>query len=330
MNKFFIITSLFFIFSCQSIKKEHVVQGEAQGTTYTVKYLSYKEQKGLKQQMDSLLLAFDFSVSTYRPQSLISQFNKSNRVQPDFTFEEVYRASKRIHAETDGAFDPTIGPVISAWGFGFENPQKLDSGKVDSLLTFCGFNLYHYEQEYLVKDSTSAQLNFNAIAQGYAVDLMGQLLGKKGLKDYYVELGGEILVKGKNKELKNWQIGIDQPLDENLDRELSHIIGLSNAAMATSGNYRKYYEIDGVKYAHTIDPKTGFPVQHSLLSASIVAEDCMSADAYATACMVMGVEKAKQFIDSQRSVEGILIFQNQKGELEAYISKGLKNQVQSL
>lgn len=316
--------------SCNSVKSEFIVQGEAQGTTYTVKYLSYKEIPQLKPKLDSLLEDFDQSVSTYIPQSSISQFNLKNTIELDAVFEHLFRSSKLVSVETDGAFDPTIGPLISAWGFGYEDRTKLDSTDVDSLMQYCGFRLFTLNDHLLKKEDSSASINFNAIAQGYAVDLMLSLVKNYDTEDIYVELGGEISVIGKNKRMQDWQIGIDKPIDGNYDRQMSHVVGLDNKSMATSGNYRNYYEIDGIRYSHTIDPKTGFPVTHSLLSATVVAKNCMLADAYATACMVMGVEQSIQFFERNSEVEGLLIYQNQEGEMESYLSEGLKDKIKTL
>lgn len=315
---------------CSTVKSEFKIQGEAQGTTYTVKYLSYKKIPNLKFKLDSLLAKFDQSVSTYQKTSLISHFNSSNSQELDPVFEHLYRSSKMVSVETDGAFDPTIGPLISAWGFGFENRSKLDSSMVDSLLEHCGFNLFHLDGKKLLKVDSLASLNFNAIAQGYAVDLMLDMVKSYQLNDIYVELGGEIAVSGRNKSLQSWQIGIDKPIDKNYERQISYVVGLSNKAMATSGNYRNYYEIDGKRYAHTIHPITGFPVEHSLLSATVITKNCMLADAYATACMVMGVEKSIEFLNRNDEIEGLLIYQDQNGNLENYVTSGIENKIKEL
>lgn len=331
MKKTLIISLLLTTFTfCKSVKSEFTVQGEAQGTTYTVKYLAYKKIPQLKEKLDSLLNGFDESVSTYKANSLISQFNRNNVQEIDEVFETLFRTSKIISVETDGAFDPTIGPLISAWGFGFEKRSQLDSLKVDSLLAHCGFELFNLNHKSLIKTDSSATINFNAIAQGYAVDLMLTLVHSYSIENVYVELGGEIAVIGKNKSMNNWQIGIDKPVDHNYEREMSHIVSLSNKGMATSGNYRNFYEIDGKRYSHTINPKTGFPVEHSLLSATIIAKNCMLADAYATACMVMGVEQSIKFFERNKEIEGLLVFQNEKGEMETYMTNQLSNSIKTI
>lgn len=317
------------LFSCEQEAKTFVVQGEAQGTTYTIKYISKQEIKDLKVQMDSLLDAFDQSLSTYKDNSLISKLNRGESIKLDAPFKAVYLRSMELNQQSDGAFDPTIAPLISSWGFNFENPQVLDSAQVDSLLQYCGFQHFEIRGDSLMPLKLGVQLNFNAIAQGYAVDLMGEILKRHKQSNFYVELGGELVVRGKNPEREEWKIGIDKPIDDNLDRELSHLVRLSNKAMATSGNYRSYYEFEGKKYPHTLNPKTGFPVQHHLLSATIIAEDCMTADAVATACMVMGFEKSKSWIEQLEGVEALLIY-SEKDQLNSYHSSGLQGKVEPI
>lgn len=312
--------------SCNHAIKEHAVTGEAQGTTYTVKYIQHDEQEGLKEELDSLLLSIDNSMSTYKPSSLISALNTGERIEMDPMFLDVFYRSNEINSITDGAFDPTIGPLISAWGFNFESPMKLDSFKVDSLKSLCGFNQFIVEKPFLEIIKTEASLNFNAIAQGYSVDLMAKLLDAKKIENYYVELGGELIVKGKNKEGKLWRIGIDKPQGENLARNLSHIIPLNNKAMATSGNYRKFYEVDGVKYSHTISPKTGFPVKHNLLSATVIADNCMDADAFGTSFMVLGLEKSIEILDENPNLDAILIY-SEGEELKSYYTPNIESSV---
>lgn len=302
---------------------EIVVRGEAQGTTYTVKYIA-EEYNGIKEELDSLLRSIDQSMSTYLPSSSISSLNKGDTILLDPMFTEVYQLFKEVRQKTDGAFDPTIGPLIKAWGFDYSNPQRMDSSIVEELLSHCGVEQFVKEGQKLWRKDSLARINFNAIAQGYSVDLMCEILEDKGIENYYVELGGELKVKGENKFDQLWVIGIDQPEGENLERKLATRMSLEDAAMATSGNYRKFYEVDGKKYSHTLNPKTGFPAQNSLLSATVVADNCGLADAMATAFMVMGVEKTKNYLHKDQSVRVHLIYENNEGELESFTSDGLK------
>lgn len=306
-------------------KTEVVVRGEAQGTTYTVKYIA-EEYDGIKVQLDSLLHAIDLSMSTYIPNSTISMLNKGDTVMVDSMFLEVVELSKEISTLTNGAFDPTIGPLIKAWGFDYSDPEKMDSTKILRLLNASGFDKFQSEGNRFWKTDSLARINFNAVAQGYAVDLMAKVLDSKNLENYYVELGGELIVKGTNKYGDLWIIGIDSPNGKNLERVLSQRISLNNKAMVTSGNYRKFYEVDGEKYSHTINPVTGYPAKNKLLSATVVAEDAGSADALATALMVMGVEKAKVFLDENTAIGAHLIY-SENGEFKTYTTEDVKKNV---
>jgi len=305
------------------------INGMAQGTTYTIKYIA-EEISNLKQEMDSLLDAVDYSMSTYKKESLISQLNQGDSVHLDSMFYAVFKESEEIYALTNGAFDPTIGPIIKAWGFDYADPTKLDSNKVDSLLAYCGFDKFNLKGLSLFKSVKEARLNFNAIAQGYTVDLMADLLAKYGVDNYYVELGGELIVSGLNERNELWRIGIDKPTHDNLQRELNHIVQLEDRAMATSGNYRTYIEMDGEKYAHSISPKSGYPVKDRLLSATIFADKCSAADAYATAFMVMGLEKSMDFLDSHKEIDAILIYSNEQNVIESFISPRVEERVEEL
>ncbi|MCB0802928.1 MAG: FAD:protein FMN transferase [Flavobacteriales bacterium] len=330
MKGILLIAIVIFFSACQPNKKqEFVFQGEAQGTSYTVKYINNQELISLKSSIDSLLLAIDNSMSTYKPSSRISALNKGEKIEMDKMFQTVFQRSIEINKATDGAFDPTIGPLISAWGFNFENPMHLDSLKVDSLKNLCGFDKFEVNQTSLMKVNSNASLNFNAIAQGYSVDLMAEVLEIYRIDNFYVELGGELKVKGKNKNGVYWRIGIDKPVDENLGHELSHIISLNNKAMATSGNYRKFYEINGEKYSHTLSPKTGYPVKHKLLSATVIAEDCIDADAYGTSFMVLGLEKSKEILKLHPELQAVLIYAV-GDSLKSYYSDAIAKQIVEL
>ncbi|MEQ8623729.1 MAG: FAD:protein FMN transferase [Vicingaceae bacterium] len=323
------------LFSCQPnksdsnelVNQEYILQGEAQGTTYTIKYLG-DSSLSLKHQVDSLLSAFDKSLSTYLPSSLISQFNQSDSMVIDEIFKQVFLLSKEINEITSGAFDPSIGPLIKAWGFDYSKPEKMDSTKVDSLLAICGFDLFSLKDSVLSKKVKGARLNFNANAQGYSVDLICKLLDEKKVENYYVELGGELKVKGKNKRGEWWLIGIDRPEGKNLERNLGARISLENQAMATSGNYRKYYEIDGNRYSHTLNPKTGYPAKNKLMSATVIANDCGTADAYATAFMVMGVDKTKSFLKNHPELSAYLIYSGEEENFETYFTPHLAKSIE--
>lgn len=305
---------------------EVIVRGEAQGTSYTIKYIA-EEHDGVKQVMDSLLKAIDQSMSTYLPSSDISRLNDGDTIEMDQLFQKVFELSQEVNLATGGAFDPTIGPLIKAWGFDYSNPQKMDSSLVQELLVNSGFDQFEQQGIRLWKKNEQARINFNAVAQGYSVDVMAEVLDQRGIENYYIELGGELKVKGKNKFGDWWIIGIDQPQDENLERKLAERISLENLAMATSGNYRKYYEIDGKRYSHTLNPKTGYPAENNLLSATVVSKDCGMADALATAFMVMGGEKAKEYLKEHPEVQAHLILAKEGDSFESFTTDKMKSRL---
>lgn len=315
--------------SKQKNEDEQIIQGEAQGTTYTVKYIA-EHDSTLKRQVEALLKEIDLSLSTYIPNSTISQLNQGDSIQVDRFFEEIFIRSKELSKLTKGAFDPTIAPLIEAWGFDYSKPEQMDTAVVEAHLSHCGFHLFELKNFWLIKKDPKAKLNFNAIAQGYTVDLMAELLEYNGINRYFIELGGEVIVKGKNKNSVFWRVGIDRPSGTNLERQLSAVLSLENKAVVTSGNYRKFVEINGVRYNHTINPKTGFPVRHALLSATVVAENSATADALATAFMVMGVEKSKSFLKDHPEYDAILIFSGREEPLETYITAGIREKVEEI
>lgn len=337
MHKISVLAIALLLLACQEeakqTQKEHyaeiLVSGEAQGTTYTVKYIG-EEHIGLKDELDSLLEAIDNSMSTYLATSTISKLNQSDSVSVDSMFENVFNMSMRANLLTGGAFDPSLGPLFKAWGFDYSVPTPMDSAMVDSLLEFCGMNQFILVDGLIKKRNQSASLNFNAIAQGYAVDLMAAVLRRHGLENFYVELGGELKVRGHNSKNAPWRIGIDKPQGKNLERVLQHIVKLQNKAMATSGNYRNYYEVEGEKYSHTIDPATGFPVKRNILSATVIVSSCAYADALATAFMVMGLDASKEMIEKNNTISAILIYSDEEGNMQSYISEDLNDQIEAL
>lgn len=333
MKQLIYIFSIFTLVACGAEQKkesktpstEVVIKGEAQGTTYTIKYLAEEYEKGLKERFDSLLNAIDQSMSTYVPNSTISALNNGDTVQIDDMFKKVFELSYNINQQTEGAFDPTIGPLIKAWGFDYSNPQKMDTAIVQDLLANSGFEQFELKGNVLNRKSPKARINFNAVAQGYSVDLMANMLDNMQLNNYYVELGGELKTKGKNKFGDLWVIGIDRPVGKNLERNLVQRMSLDDAAMATSGNYRKFYEVDGQRYSHTLNPINGFPALNSLLSATVIAEDCGTADAYATAFMVMGKDASIEYLKQHSELKAYLISSTESGDFQTYVSLNLEN-----
>jgi len=303
------------------------VSGQTMGTIqYNVKYLG-DDVPNYKSEIDSVLKAFNQSLSTYIPNSEISHLNKTGRLdKPTQMFQDVIVRSNVVFETTSGAFDPTVGPLVNAWGFGPDKIVKVpDSSKIDSLRMWVGFDRIKFSADSVVMDQ-EMYLDFSAIAKGYAVDLVAQFLESNDIFNYMVEIGGEVVAKGVNQDNEIWKIGIEDPMVNRDEQKLLAIVRLKDLGMATSGNYRNYYEVGGRTIAHTIDPRTGYNTNHSLLSASVFASDCMTADAYATAFMVLGVEESKRIVESN-DLEAFLIYQGENGELKSYISEGLKSLV---
>mgnify|MGYP001062694562 CR=1 FL=1 len=320
----FLVAAIFIVYTYrQNQVKEIHITGTTMGTIgYNVKYMD-KEQRVFKKQIDSLLVDFNQSLSTYIPDSEISVFNKTGEVTFAYPyFYDVLVASREVYQETQGAFDPTVGPLIDAWGFGAGEMIGPDSAGVDSLLQYVGFPKITFSQQGASTQQKGMKLNFSAIAKGQAIDVVGDWLATQGIAHYMVEIGGEVRTLGKNLEGDLWTIGIETP-DESRIGALFDAIQLQDQGMATSGNYRNFRVVNGQKVAHTIDPITGFPKMQTLLSATILAPSCMLADAYATASMVLGYEKAKTLIEKNPDLEAYFIYTNEQGELETFISAGL-------
>ncbi len=281
----------------------------------------YRHEDGIdfSMEVDSLLKVWNESLSTYIPDSEISRFNQDSC----FAFESKYfypvlASSKRVYESTGGAFDPTVGPLVNAWGFGPDDPNYPDSSKVDSLKNFIGFSNITFDEENVCKSVQGVQLDFSAIAKGYAVDVVAEFLKSKGIENLLVEIGGELICFGDKGNDNPWVAGIEDPDVEIEEQKLLAKISLKDRAMATSGNYRNYYIKDGVKYSHTINPSTGYPIQRNILSATVFAEDCMTADAYATAFMVLGVEGAKKVLTNTNGIEAFLVYSDEKGAISHF------------
>ena len=301
-----------------------LVQGTTMGVIgYNIKYID-DDLRNFKKEIDSLLVDFNQSLSTYIPDSEISIFNKNGEVTFSSPyFLEVLNASKAVYEESAGYFDPTVGPLVDAWGFGDGETITLDSSQVDSVLQYVGFEKVNFNQSKVFSSVSNLKLNFSAIAKGQAIDVVADYLITQGVENFMVEIGGEVRAKGKNDTDETWTIGIEVP-DESRVGGVYDAILLENSAMATSGNYRNFKIVDGKKVAHTIDPKTGYPKMITLLSATVVAPTCMYADAYATAAMAIGLPGAKKMIEENPSLEAYFIFTNEEGYTQTYISAGLK------
>lgn len=322
-NLAFLLIFIQFI-ACTTPKQNELntLQGEAIGTTYTIKYLATGTTT-FEPAIDSIIKAINKSTSTYIATSDISKINDGDTtVVVDAYFEEVFTKSAKIYSETQGDFDPTVGILVNAWGFGPENElAQLDSLKVDSLLNYVGFDKIKLENHKIIKQHPSIYLDFNAIGKGYLVDLVGRLFEKNNIQNYMIEIGGEIRARGVNQDGVAWKIAIENP-NEDGSRSFATVIQLDNESIATSGNYRKYRTTpDGKKYVHTINTKTGYATESNLLSASIIAKtDCADVDGYATACMAMGLEKTKAFLEAHPELKAFLIYIDSNGQHATYTS----------
>lgn len=297
------------------------------GTVYNVKY---QHPESLKDDITRELQLFDGSLSMFNDTSTISRVNRNEDIRTDTLFSNVIRRSLEISQATDGCFDITVAPLVNTWGFGFKQDVEPDSATIDSLMQMVGYDKIQLTPDgRVLKQDPRTMLDCSAIAKGYAVDIIASLLRRKGISNYMVDIGGEVDVAGHNPNGEVWHIGINKPQDDSLsvNSELQTILAVSGVGIATSGNYRNFYYKGGRKYAHTIDPHTGYPVQHSILSATVIASDCMSADAYATSFMVMGLDKAREFLSRHSGIDAYLIYSGDNGEYEVYMSDGMKRYI---
>lgn len=290
-------------------------QGKIFGTLYTV---TYEHNADLQTEIVAAMQAVDNSLSPFNKQSIITAINNNDSTEVDSLFSEVFHTAKQIYAESHGAFDPTVAPLVNAWGFGFKRGTDVCSATIDSLCQLVGFDRIVLDGKQVSKADDRMQLDFSAIAKGFGSDCVARVLDSHGIKNYMVEIGGEVVVKGHNKNGNPWGIGITKPVDDSLSvsQELQTVLRLTDCAIATSGNYRNFYYKDGVKYAHTIDPRSGYPVQHSLLSATVIADNCMRADALATAFMVLGADSAMAYCERHPEIKGYFIVAADSGRYE--------------
>lgn len=305
-------------------------EGSALGTTYKIIYITPSDLD-LGKEIDSVFAVINQSLSTYIPDSDISKINRGDStVVVDQMFQDVFDLSKEIYAETNGFFDPTVGTLVNAWGFGPEGQLAMDSLKVDSLLQYVGFHKVILNQANRIrKTNPHIYLDFNAIAKGYSIDRLAVMLNAKGIDNYLIEVGGELVAKGTNSiKDKSWVVGIDDP-EMKLERKLKILIYLKDKALASSGNYRKYRidEATGRKYVHTINPKTGFTQNSNTLAVTILADDCATADAYATAFMAMDLEDAFKLVNKNKELEAYIVYMDEHGQTQEFLTKGFKELV---
>lgn len=305
----FLVFAILFIVVYSDNKKENYYhnQGYIFGTYYNIRYSA---RHNLEQGILQTLNDFDYSLSTFNKQSTISLINQNESSKTDHYFRQMYTKATEINALSNGAFDLTVAPLVNAWGFGFQNKENVNKQLIDSLMHYVGMEKIYLTDDTLVKSDERIMLDASAIAKGQACDVVAEYLKKQGCKNLLVDIGGEVVLQGKNQNAEPWRVGITKPQD-NLtasQNEIQDIISSTSLAMATSGNYRQFYIENGVRRSHTIDPRNGYPVNHSLLSATVIAEDCMSADALATACMVLGKDSALRMIEQRPQTECYLIY----------------------
>lgn len=331
MKKMYFIF-LFIVFSCTSTNNKILVSnsGEAQGTYYHIKYLS-ENGKDFYQKIDSLFAEIDSAVSIYMPNSIISCLNNGQYVNTDTIFNKVYEDAMHVYKLTGGYFDCTVFPLVKYWGFYQDTHLKesiSDTASVLRIMQKIGMDNTRKKDSSIVLED-NVQLDFNAIAQGYTVDLISALLEQYGVVNYLIEVGGEIKAKGMNADDKLWRVGIDKPTEEiDLEERFQFILDLKDKALASSGNYRKFYIKDGIKYSHTINPKSGFPSQNRLLSATVITDKCALADAYATAFMAMGVKQTKKLYNKlPDELDIYLVYTDKNGDWKTFVSPGMQKRI---
>jgi len=291
----------------------------------------------LNEEIVAELKKVDAALSMFNDNSTVARINRNENPPLHTTFLRVFNRAMKISKATNGAFDITVAPLVNAWGFGFEKSDDMTKKKVESLLQYVGYEKVRIVKGRIKKAHPKVRLDFSAIAKGYGVDAVAHYLKSKGVHNFMIEIGGEVVVKGlapKHEDSDSetprlWRIGINKPIEDslNVDHRLQDIIQITDCGMATSGNYRNFYYKDGKRYAHTIDPHTGYPVQHTLLSSTVLASDCMTADAYATAFMVMGIEKAKALVLSYKSLDAYFIYTDKNGTLRVWMSPRMERRV---
>ena len=301
-----------------------VLQGLAQGSYYAVTYFD-EQNRNFQREIDSIFRAVDLSVNLWVDSSVISKVNRNEEVTLDHIFIDNFNIAQEAARLSDGYFDPTISPIVAAWGFSYKSGDSLTPQLIDSLSALVDYQKVHIENGKVVKDDPRITLDFNAIAQGYTSDLIAQFLESRGIKNFLVDTGGEIMARGGKPNGQPWIVGIEKPAESwDSEQVVQTRIALCDKGLVTSGSTRKYIERDGKRYSHCIDPKTGYPVEHNVLSVTVLAESSVWADALASICMVMGMEKSLPLIERMDGVEALYIFVNEHDELETFATAGFE------
>ena len=316
------------LISCNKTPNRYTYDGMIQGTYYHIVFYA-QDDKGIKQGIDSIYKNIDNSLSLWNKNSILNKINNNENPILDKVFIDNFRAAEKFSSLTDGAFDITVGALVKAQGFTTEKREKLSNSQIDSLLKYVGYKNLAVKDNRLIKKYPQTKLDFNAIAQGYTSDCIASYLRKHNINSFVIDVGGEVMTGDLKPDQSKWRIGIETPSDkqtqetdnrQNEQRKTSAIVLLENESIVTSGNYRKFYIENGMKYSHTIDPKTGCPVTHSLLSASVIASTATEADALATAFMVMGVEKVQKFLKTHKNYPTYLIYSDCSGKIKTWQS----------
>ena len=311
------------------IRQQHVMPyqknaGLIFGTTYNI---TYQNDEDLHKEVLAKLKEVDGALSMFNEKSTITKINNNEDVTPSEMFTDVFQLAQKISQETNGSFDITVAPLVNIWGFGFKKGEEPSKHAIDSLKALIGYQKVSYDGKRVVKKDPRITLDCSAIAKGYGADVVARLLDEKGIKNYLVEIGGEVVTRGISEKRVPWKIGVTKPTEDPTETgDLQTVLNVTDKAMATSGNYRNFYYKGGKKYAHTIDPKTGYPVQHNILSATVLCDECARADAFATAFMVMGLEKAKKVLEKNPDLMVYFIY-DKNGQNDVWFSPSLKDKI---
>ena len=326
MYKKIILAAGLWILMFTACTKQKQYFEESGSVFHTIYHIKYEGSEILTEKIDAEFQKFNLSLNPFNPNSIISKVNRNEAVEADDWFIEVFNKAKEVSDHSEGIFDITCAPLVNLWGFGFSKMDSVTPQMIDSIKQFVGYQKVRLDGRKVVKDDSRILLNCSAIAKGYASDIIARLLEREGIENYMVEIGGEVTTKGVNQKGKCWRIGINKPEDDStgVKNDIEEVVQLcKKGGVATSGNYRNYYIKDGKKYAHTIDPRTGYPSEQSILSATIVAEDCITADAYATAFMAMGLEKAREAAKNIPGIEYYVIYSDENGKHQIEYSTGM-------
>ena len=323
---FLIIGTVFIVRQQRSTPYQHD-KGQVFGTFY---HITYQNDTSLNNDILAELSKVDSALSMFNDKSIISRINRGEDVKTNEMFDTVFNLAENIADNTNGAFDITVAPLVNAWGFGFKTGNPPTKAAIDSLRSIVGYKKVALRNNRITKTDPRVMLDCSAIAKGYGCDVVAHLLQRHGIENYMVEIGGEVVTHGISEKRLPWKIGVTKPTDDSLavDKELQTVLNVKNMAMATSGNSRNFYYKNGKKYAHTIDPKTGYPVQHNILSATVLAKHCAEADAYATSFMVMGLDGAKKTLENHPELMAYLIYADHKGNMQVWYSPSMKDKIQ--